>query len=90
MPDEAARQQAEDHYYAALDLYAEGEHEQAVAEYQKSIASDPTFCDALHGLARAYQDMNKLDESDLRDDVEGIISAAQFIDLTEGAQLLFI
>lgn len=63
MPDEAARQQAEDHYYAALDLYAEGEHEQAVAEYQKSIASDPTFCDALHGLARAYQDMNKLDEA---------------------------
>lgn len=58
-----SRQQAEDHYYAALDLYAEGQHEQAVAEYQKSIAADPTFADALHGLARAYQDMNKLDDA---------------------------
>jgi tetratricopeptide (TPR) repeat protein len=63
MPDDAARQQAEDFYYAALDLYAEGQHEQAVAEYQKSIAADPTFADALHGLARTYQDMNKLDEA---------------------------
>ena len=63
MPDDTARQQAEDHYYAALDFYAEGQHEQAVAEYQKSIAADPTFADSLHGLARAYQDMNKLDEA---------------------------
>jgi tetratricopeptide (TPR) repeat protein len=63
MPDDAARQQAEDHYYAALDFYAEGQHEQAVAEYQKAIAADPTFADALHGLARAYQDMNQLDEA---------------------------
>ena|ERR1041384_736808 len=63
MPDDAARQQAEDHYYAALDLYAEGQYEQAVAAYQQSIAADPTFPDALHGLARAYQDMNKLDEA---------------------------
>lgn len=63
MPDEAARQQAEDHYYAALDLYAEGQHEQAVAEYQKAIAADPTFADPFHGLARAYQDMNQLDQA---------------------------
>jgi hypothetical protein len=34
--------------------------------------------------------MNKVDESDLRDDVEGIISASDFIELTDGAQLLFI
>ena len=63
MPDDDARQQAEDHYYAALDFYAEGQHEQAVAEYQKSIAADPTFADALHGLARTYQDMNQLDDA---------------------------
>ena len=63
MPDDSARQQAEDHYYAALDFYAEGQHEQAVAEYQKSIAADPTFADALHGLARTYQDMNQLDDA---------------------------
>ncbi|MCU1536017.1 MAG: hypothetical protein JWP82_368, partial [Humibacillus sp.] len=29
-------------------------------------------------------------EADLRDDVEGIISASEFIELTVGAQLLFI
>ncbi len=63
MPDDAARRQAEDHYYAALDLYAEGEQEAAIAEYQRAIAADPTFTEAMHGLARAYQDMNRLDEA---------------------------
>ena len=65
MPDEppSLNPQAEDHYYAALDLVAEGHHEQAVAEYQKSVAADPTFTDALHGLSRALQDLNRLDEA---------------------------
>ncbi|WP_454777716.1 DsrE/DsrF/DrsH-like family protein [Georgenia muralis] len=35
-------------------------------------------------------DMNKLDASDFRDDIEGIITAADFIEMTNGAQLLFI
>jgi peroxiredoxin family protein len=35
-------------------------------------------------------DMNGFTIDDLRDDVEGIISAADFIEKTEGAQLLFI
>jgi peroxiredoxin family protein len=39
---------------------------------------------------RMSADMMKLTEVDLRDDVEGIISAADFIELTNGAQLLFI
>jgi peroxiredoxin family protein len=39
---------------------------------------------------RLSADMNHLTEEDLYDDVEGIISAADFIELTEGAQLLFI
>jgi peroxiredoxin family protein len=39
---------------------------------------------------RMSADMNKLTETDLRDDVEAIISAADFIEKTEGAQLLFI
>lgn len=57
------RQQAEDHYYAALDLFAEGDHEQAVEEYRKSVEADPTFTEALHGLARALQDLGRLDEA---------------------------
>jgi peroxiredoxin family protein len=39
---------------------------------------------------RLSADMNHLDESDLYDEVEGIISATDFIEKTEGAQLLFI
>ena len=62
-PSPQARQRAEDHYYAALDRVAEGNHEQAVEEYQKSLAADPNFTDALHGLSRALQDLNRLDEA---------------------------
>jgi peroxiredoxin family protein len=39
---------------------------------------------------RMSADMNQLTPEDLRDDVEGIISAADFVELTAGAQLLFI
>jgi peroxiredoxin family protein len=39
---------------------------------------------------RMSADMNHLVEADLRDDVEGIISASDFIEKTAGAQLLFI
>ena len=39
---------------------------------------------------RMSADMMKIDESDLRDDVAGIISASDFIEKTVGAQLLFI
>ena len=39
---------------------------------------------------RLSADMNHLSETDLRDDIEGIISASDFIEKTDGAQLLFI
>ena len=39
---------------------------------------------------RMSADMNKFTMDDLRDDVEGIISASDFIEMTDGAQLLFI
>ena len=39
---------------------------------------------------RMSADMNKFTKDDLRDDVEGIISASDFIEMTDGAQLLFI
>ena len=63
MSDNKTRAAAEEHYYAALDLVAEGHHEQAVEQYQKSLATDPTFTEAMHGLARALQDLNRLDEA---------------------------
>jgi peroxiredoxin family protein len=39
---------------------------------------------------RMSADMMHLDETDLHDAVEGIISATDFIEKTEGAQLLFV
>jgi len=39
---------------------------------------------------RLSADMNKVDESDLRDDLEGIINASDFIEMTDGAQVIFI
>jgi len=63
MSDPEAREKAEDFYYAALDLVSEGEHERAVEQYQKSLEADPTFTEAMHGLARALQDLGRLDEA---------------------------
>jgi Flp pilus assembly protein TadD len=63
MPDAASRQLAEDRYYSALDLYAEGNAQAAIAQYEASIAADPTFTEAMHGLARALQDLDRLDEA---------------------------
>ena len=39
---------------------------------------------------RMSADMNHLTLADLRDDVEGIITASDFIEKTDGAQLLFV
>ena len=63
MPDADARQKAEDQYYAALDLMADGKLEEAVAAYRDSLATDPTFTEAMHGLARALQDLQRYDEA---------------------------
>jgi Flp pilus assembly protein TadD len=63
MPDENARQKAEDHYYAALDLMADGKLEEAAAAYWESLAADPAFTEAMHGLARALQDLQRYDEA---------------------------
>ena len=62
MPDNP-RQKAEDHYYAALDFFSEGQHEQALEEYRKAMEADPTFTEALHGMARTLQDLDRLDEA---------------------------
>lgn len=63
MPDEKARQKAEDSYFAALDLMGEGHADQAVAAYRESLQADPTFTEAMHGLARALQDLERYDEA---------------------------
>ena len=63
MANETPRQAAEDRYYAALDHYAEGRHAEAIADYEAALATDPTFLDAMHGLARVYQDTEQFDKA---------------------------
>jgi Flp pilus assembly protein TadD len=63
MSDANARQKAEDRYDAALDLMADGRLEEAVAAYRESIDVDPAFTEAMHGLARALQDLQRYDEA---------------------------
>jgi peroxiredoxin family protein len=56
----------------------------------------PEFLEQIHAsgghlwACRMSADMMKLHEEDLYEGVEGIISASDFIELTEGAQILFI
>jgi tetratricopeptide (TPR) repeat protein len=63
MSDANLRQKAEDRYYAALDLMADGKLEEAVVTYRESIGIDPSFTEAMHGLARALQDLQRYDEA---------------------------
>jgi len=73
----------------------------ATSRLKKSIAEldvpeVPEFLDQIVAsgghlwACKMSADMNHLTEEDLYDEVEGIISASDFIELTEGAQLLFI
>ena len=73
----------------------------ATSQMKKAIADldvpeVPDFLDQIVAsgghlwACRMSADMQHLTEADLRDDVEGIISASDFIELTDGAQLLFI
>ncbi len=73
----------------------------ATAKLKKSIADVgvpeiPDFLEQIHEsgghlwACRMSADMNHLTMGDLYDGVEGIISATDFIDKTDGAQLLFI
>ncbi len=73
----------------------------ATSKMKKSIAEQdvpevPEFLEQIVAsgghlwACRMSADMNHLTEDDLYDEVEGIISAADFIEKTEGAQLLFI
>jgi tetratricopeptide (TPR) repeat protein len=63
MVDDSSHREAEEHYYAALDLVAEGHPERALEEYEKCLAADPLHAEAMHGMARVLGDLNRLDEA---------------------------
>lgn len=54
---------AEEHFLAALELFAAGEPQGAIAEYQLCLAADPAFTDAMHGLVRIYQDLGRIEDA---------------------------
>lgn len=60
---EDSRIRAEDHYYAGLDHFAEGRYQDAIEEYRQALAIDPNLSDAMHGLARVLQDVERYDEA---------------------------
>ena len=53
----------EDLYDAAVDLFGDGNHDEAIAKYKEAIALDPGYVDAWHGLAMAYNDAGRHDEA---------------------------
>jgi len=57
------RARAEEFYFTALDLFAEGKADEAVVAFLQSNTADATYTDALHGLTRVYMDMGKLDDA---------------------------
>ena len=57
------RIRAEDHYYAGLDHFAEGRNQDAIEEYRRALALDPSLAHAMHGLARVLQDLQRYDEA---------------------------
>lgn len=54
---------AEELYFQAIDHYAEGRAEEAIAAYQAALALHPEYTDAMHGLTRAFQDQQRYDEA---------------------------
>ena len=47
----------------AVDCVADGDLDGAIRGYQEAIALDPTFADAVQGLAMAYADKGLFDEA---------------------------
>ena len=50
-------------YDRAVDHVADGNLDAAIAAYREALAIDPTFTDALNGLAMAYADQGNFDEA---------------------------
>jgi tetratricopeptide (TPR) repeat protein len=55
MPDK------EELYDGAIDLYADGKYDEAIAMYQSALEQDPRYTDALHGMVMCYQAKGDLD-----------------------------
>ena len=53
----------EELFNQGMELYAEEKMEEALAAYKKALELDPNYEDALHALAMAYANLERLDEA---------------------------
>ena len=53
----------DDLFNQGMDLLAEGKMEEALDAYKKALNLDPNYEDALHALAMAYANLDRLDEA---------------------------
>lgn len=59
----AKEKEASDSYTRAVELQKSGQFDQAIAEYQKSLAIQPQNADFLYALGTAYQQKGDLDNA---------------------------
>jgi tetratricopeptide (TPR) repeat protein len=57
------RDEAERLYFLGIDKVAEGDARAATEMFRASLALDPAFLDARHGLIRALQDAGEFDQA---------------------------
>ena len=53
----------EDLFIEAVEAFGDNKFDEAIELYQKALAIDPNYADALHGLARAQFDGGKVDNA---------------------------
>lgn len=53
----------EDHYNAGMEFFAQDRVEEAIAAYERALAEDPNYADALHALAMALANRGDLDRA---------------------------
>ncbi len=53
----------EDCFNRGMELYAEDKMEEAIQAYREALGKDPDYADALHALAMAYANQERLDEA---------------------------
>ena len=63
VPAEALMPDKEELYDEAIDLYADQKFDDAIAVYNRALAVDPKFTDAVHGLVMCYQAKGDLDSA---------------------------
>ncbi len=56
-----ARRTAEDRCDAAVDAYADGNYDQAIALYTSALEADPAYGDAFTGLAMCHKARGDID-----------------------------